>query len=858
VVGHYRLDKEIARGGMGEVYRATDLGLKREVALKLLRGDAATQAKRVERFAREAEAASALNHPGIVSVFDAGSAIVDGSPVFYLAMEIVDGPSLATLLAAERLTLKRALTLAAGIAEALAAAHASGILHRDLKPSNILVAGDGDGHPKIVDFGLAKHASQASADRSLPTDTVTTAGEVVGTAGYMSPEQARGDPVSAASDQFAFGCVLYELLTGVRAFDGGSFAETLSSVLRDEPAPVESLAPDVPMPLRWIVRRCLAKSPAQRYASTTDLGRDLRMLGESYSDLVTGDHLPRPARTTRGAAVAALSALGVAAVAVAWTRPTSTKTALEFRPLTFRSGFVARALFTPRSNGILLAASWDGQPLRMYQTIVESVGFDRPLESPVQFPLAYSQDGAQVLTLLGVARDSNILRGTLAWWPALGGAARPLVDDVGWSDWAPRSQKLAVVRDSGTARILELRDADGRVLKALDSAPGAITWVRFSPDEKQIAFVRMPSAYGTKGEVWTVDIATGAARARTPLLSQCRGLDWHSPTGDIWFTASRENPWSTSLYRLGADGRLDDVHSFPGGFHLQAIDTTASHWLFTSYDDEADIVVSVPPLAPERRRWFGWSVAADVSPDSRSYLFFDGGAGEKTWGMWIRPLAGGDAFRIGDGSSGRFSPDGKWVVAAGDGTDEPAQLTLLPVGAGEPRAITSGPASYSSPSFDGAEAVLAIRQQGASTEVVRVPTTGGPAVVLAIEDCEAPLASPGGATIACVGGRGRELRSHPRSGGARTLARLDSGRIIDARWHRDGHALFAMTTDRRLLTVDADRATIVKSEDLAYGSAGPYDRLIGGAVDDVGRARVYSLTRSSGILFIGTPQAEEE
>jgi serine/threonine protein kinase len=639
VIGPYRITSWLGSGGMGEVYRAVDVRLKRHVALKVLRGEADRRVTTVERFVREPAAASALNHPGIIAIFDPGTATIQGERVFYFAMEAVEGPSLATLLLGTRLSLRRSLELATNIAEAVAAAHAAGILHRDLKPSNILITEDGDGHPKLVDFGLAKHASETvDRDGEAAKGTLTAVGEVVGTAGYMSPEQARGDELTEASDQFAFGCILYEMLTGRRAFEAGSFAETLSSVLRDEPAPIESLAPEVPVPLRWIVSRCLAKSPTQRYASTLDLARELRTLRDSYSELVTGPHVPAQARRWKGgAAVAGVLALVVVGTALAWPRQPPDARNLEFHPLTFRSGFVARALFTPRSNGILVAASWDGQPLRMFQTMVESVGFDRPLESPVQFPLAYSEDGAQVLVLLGVSRDSNILRGALAWWPALGGAPRPLIDDVGWSDWAPRSRKLAVVRDAGTSRILELRDADGRVLKGLYSAPGAITWVRFSPDEKRIAFVRMPNAYHAKGEVWTVDVATAEARAVTPLMSQCRGLDWHSATGDLWLTASRENPWSSSLYRLTADGRLDDVQSFPGVYHLQAIADSGSQWLLNSYDDEADIVVSVPPLPPERRRWFGWSVAADVSPDSRSYLFFDGGAGQNTWGMWIRP-----------------------------------------------------------------------------------------------------------------------------------------------------------------------------------------------------------------------------
>lgn len=859
VVGHYRLEKEIARGGMGEVYRATDVRLKRTVALKVLRGEAAQETRRVERFAREAEAASALNHPGIVAVYEAGRSTVHGEPIFYLAMEAVDGPSLATVLAAERLPLKRALELAAGIAEALAAAHEAGILHRDLKPSNIIVSAGGDGVPRIVDFGLAKQATDADgAARDRERETLTEAGEILGTAGYMSPEQARGDPVTGASDQFSFGCVLYELLTGARAFDAGSFVETLSAVLRDEPAPIESIAPEVPLPIRWIVSRCLSKSPGQRYHSTLDLARDLRTLLHCYRDLVDGPHVPRPSRPSRrGALMVGSLTVVVLGASLAGPRSAVDAPTLEFTPLSFRPGFVARALFTPRSNAILVAAAWEGQPLRMYQTMAESVGFDRSLDAPAQLPLAYSEDGAQVLVLLGVTRESNLLRGTLAWWPALGGTPRPLMEDAGWSDWAPRSHQLAVVRDVGSSRILELHDEDGRVRRILHSAPGAISWVRFSPDEDRIAFIRLATPYGTRGAVWIVDVHTGEARALTPLMSQCRGLDWNRLTGEIWFTASHDNPWTSTLCRMRADGSVDYVQALPGAYHLQGIDAAHSRWLITSYDDDSDIVLSVPPRPAERQRWFGWSLVSDISPDSKSYLFYDGGAGKNTWGLWIRPLANGDAFRIGAGVTGRFSPDGRWVVATGGGTDEPAQIVVLPVGAGEARTLTAGTASYSWPSFEDTETILAVRQDGNAADVVRIRRDGGRIDPLEVKDCDMPSASPQDRLLLCVGDAGRQLRAEPlrATGGRRSLVHLEGGRIKTVRWNQNGRQAYAFTSDRRLITSTLD-GNDVKIEDLNYIGAGPYDRLITGAIDTTGRSRAYSIARTTSALFLGTPKRE--
>jgi serine/threonine protein kinase len=525
---------------MGEVYRARDVRLKREVALKVLRGDAATEIKRVRRFALEAQAASALNHPGIVTVFDVGEAVLDqeGGATLFIAMELIKGPSLAELLRGMRWSERRSVDLAARIADALAAAHAAGIIHRDLKPSNIVVPEEG--HPKIVDFGIAKDVGvpEEDADAETADTTLTRSGDVLGTAGYMSPEQARGEEATASSDQFSFGCTLYEMLTGRRAFNGKSRAEVMSAVLRDDPPPVGDLAPAVPIPVRCVVARCLGKTAAERYASTLDLARELQFVREHYLELLPAAPRVESSRVSRGPALVALLCLLLVAMLMS-RPPTPREPGLEFRPLTFRSGFVARALFVPRSDAVLFAASWDGQPLRTYQTMSEGVGADRSFDSPEQLPVAYSEDGAQLLVLLGVSRISTLLRGTLAWWPALGGSPRPFLQDAGWSDWAPRSRQLAVVRDTGSSRVLELRNSAGAFMRSLYSTPGGIAWVRFSPDERRVAFIRYPDTHQSGGDVWTAPVGGGVPRALTPQMSLCRGLDWHRPSGEIWFTASR-------------------------------------------------------------------------------------------------------------------------------------------------------------------------------------------------------------------------------------------------------------------------------------------------------------------------------
>ena len=283
-LGSYEILSPLGAGGMGEVYRAKDVSLGRNVAIKVLPEDVATDPDRLRRFVQEARAASALNHPNILTVYGVGEA---GS-LSYMATELVDGKTLAESVMSAPLPTKTVLEIGSQIAEGLAAAHEAGIVHRDLKPANVMVTKDG--LVKILDFGLAKKAVPTGAVKSTTTTAIapqTQTGEIVGTAGYMSPEQVRGEEVDPRSDQFSLGSVLYELATGRRAFRGNTTIDTLSAVLNEEPVPIARIQPGVPPPLRWAIERCLSKFPAERYQSTRDLARELTNLRNHLSE-VTG------------------------------------------------------------------------------------------------------------------------------------------------------------------------------------------------------------------------------------------------------------------------------------------------------------------------------------------------------------------------------------------------------------------------------------------------------------------------------------------------------------------------------------------------------------------------------------------
>jgi serine/threonine-protein kinase len=290
---------------MGEVYRARDTRLGRDIAIKVLPAEVASDPERLRRLEQEARAASALNHPNIVTIYDVGRE----AGVFYLAMELVVGKSLRELLAQGPFPEKKLATIAAQIADGLAKAHAAGIVHRDLKPDNVMVSADG--FAKILDFGLAKSAppvAEGPESRAETLERQTGPGLVLGTVGYMSPEQASARPVDFRSDQFSFGAILYELATGHRAFSGATAIETLSAILKAEPPPLAAVRPDLPEPLRWITERCLAKDAEERYASTRDLLRDLERLRDRTAS-ASAPGVARPGRWRRGRRVVAAALL---------------------------------------------------------------------------------------------------------------------------------------------------------------------------------------------------------------------------------------------------------------------------------------------------------------------------------------------------------------------------------------------------------------------------------------------------------------------------------------------------------------------------------------------------------------------
>ena len=506
-ISHYRVYEKLGRGGMGEVYRARDTKLGRDVALKVLPEEFARDADRMARFEREAQVLAALNHPNIAQIY--------GVEERALVMELVPGESLKG-----PLPLETALGYATQIADALEAAHEKGIVHRDLKPANIMITPAGV--VKVLDFGLA--AVMPGPAPAPDPNSLSDAGVILGTAAYMSPEQARGKPVDKRADVWAFGVVLYEVLTGRQAFHGETTTDVLAAVVAEEPDLTR-----VPAKVRRLLQSCLQKDPKQRLKAIGDW----RLLIEDPPRVAGRRHL----RTI--AMAAGFSVLVGAAIFFAG-RWTSRTPAPSFQRVTFRRGFIDNGRFANAGRTIAYSASWDGNPFRVYSTQAENPE-SRDLGIANAHLLGVSTSDEIALDLTPASWVSGA-PGTLARGPISGGAPREVTDNVAAADWTTDGKRLAVVRARPGFQQLEFP-----VGNVLYQTTGAISNLRISPKGDLIAFLELPFAGAGVGSVATVDLK-GYKKTLTELwLGEITGLAWSPSSDAILFTAAAYG-LTTSLY----------------------------------------------------------------------------------------------------------------------------------------------------------------------------------------------------------------------------------------------------------------------------------------------------------------------
>jgi dipeptidyl aminopeptidase/acylaminoacyl peptidase len=791
-LGQYEIVARLGAGGMGEVYRARDTRLGRDVAVKALSAELSLDPSRLARFETEARSASALNHPNIVTIHEVGR---DAAGPF-IVMELVEGRTLRDILYTGPLPVRRALNLAAQLADALARAHEAGIVHRDLKPENIMVTRDG--FAKILDFGLAKIEFRENGDgagrENLTLTEETRDGAVVGTAGYMSPEQASGQPVDFRSDQFAFGSLVYEMLSGKRAFQRPTRAESLVAIIREDPEPLASLCPRVPVPLLWIVERCMAKPQEERYAATRDLARDLKSVRDHFSQIDSGAEgapllLKAEPRQSRHWLTGGVALAFAALVASAYLLGTSARVPAlpSFHRLTFRDGTVWSARFAPDGRTVVYGAAWNGGPIRAYSTRPENPE-SAELPLPPSNVLAASASG-ELAILLGARPGGPFsTTGTLARSSLGGGGPREVLESVQGADYAPDGASLAVLRTANGRHRLDY--PPGKAL--YETASGYLSHVRVAPGGEFVAFLEHPMRGDDAGLVAVVD-REGRRRVLSPGWITVRGLAWSPDGSEVWFTAAAAGG-SRALHAVTLAGHRRLVTRVPGSLTLHDISREGRVLMAEEHSREGMVGLS-PGEAKERDlSWHDWSRPVDLTADGTRLLFDEtgegGGAG---YAVYVRRTDDSPAVRLGEGHALALSPDGKWALSTPQAT--PAELVLLPTGAGEPRHVATGAFVHILTAAwlpGGDRLILAASEPGHATRLYIQPSAGGAPRAITPEGIGPDWAvSPDGASVAAVG-PDRRLLLYPVEPG--TPAPIAGAAPGDApiRFSPDGRTLYVL------------------------------------------------------------------
>ena len=712
-LGPYEIVSVLGAGGMGEVLRARDHRLGRDVAVKVLPRDLATDADRLARFEREAKAVAALSHPNILAIHDFGT---EGD-ITYAVLELLEGETLRAKLKGGPLPLKKAIDYGKQIASGLAAAHEKDIVHRDLKPENVMVTPDG--RVKILDFGLARTDSANDVSEGATKTHATEAGLVMGTLGYMSPEQAKGKRADRRSDVFALGCVLYEMVTGKRAFPGDSQAESLSAILRDDPPAMALSGRHVPAVLESVVSRCLEKDPEQRFQSARDLTFTLGAVTTDGS-AISGFAIPPGTRLRLPSSRALAATGGLMAIAVltgmfAGRRPTLTPTV---RQITFDRGTVRAARFSGDMSSIVYSAAWEGRPVRTFLARTDSENRESTdLGLPGGGVLALSTKG-QMLMSLDQKYDAWLADGKLAEVELLAKNPRPILESVREADWIPGSTDMAVVRRVDGKDRVEFPTG-----KLVFETPGYVSHARVSPDGARIAFLHHARYGDNRGRV-TVSTRDGKATQVGDEWIASEGLDWSKDGREIWFTAVKPGEPS-SLWAISPGGgapRL--VWQTPQ--HLVLMDVAADGRVLLASGSIASFIASRAPNEGRERdlAWLGWSDLFDISRDGRT-LLITGFELSADYTTFSRGTDGSPALKLGAGLALALSADGSRAIAMSP--KDPTKLFLLSLGAGEVREVR-GPAGAENALFaaDGVRAFVQARA-GEKRSVHAIDLSGGPA-----------------------------------------------------------------------------------------------------------------------------------
>lgn len=676
--GPYEIKSLLGSGGMGEVYRARDSRLERDVALKVLPHQFVEDPERMRRFELEARTAGSLNHPNIVSVFDIGKE--NGNA--YLVSELLVGETLRKRLDEGAMPPRKAVEYALQIAKGLAAAHQKGIVHRDLKPENLFVTEDG--HVKILDFGLAKLAHpelDASNDSKLMTQERTAEGVVLGTPGYMSPEQVRGKALDSRSDIFNFGTILYEMLSGKKAFTGDSVVERMNAILKEDPPELTSSNQNISPGLSRFIRRCMEKRPEERFQSATDLGYALDALSQASGTSPSVLEAPRVGTPYLTWIAALLIACALVGFTTYWlTRkyaapaaPKAAPSSFSYQRLTFRKGNILHARFAPDGKTVVYGASVEGNPTEIF-----AVNPGSPESRPLGFKNAdiasISRTGELAILLRTGPLRAAAGTGTLARVPLNGGGApRQLMENVQGADWTPDGNDLVVTHRVGSEWQLEFLSG-----KVILRSKYTLFSPRISPDGQTVAFLQ-DNTRGADVLFWNKN----DGKITKVSLGIFGDLVWAGDSKHVYSTTDHGH--GVSLIDL--EGHATKVISSIAGLAIHDVASDGSMLLEQELFDQG-IVFQGPDGQDRNLSWLDGSGVNDISPDGNWILFTEFGEGGGAKGsVYMRKTDGSPAIRLGEGVGTALSPDGKWVVAMTKET--PSRLLLYPTGPGNSRTLTS-------------------------------------------------------------------------------------------------------------------------------------------------------------------------